>query len=180
MNPQWLQQQQMQRMREQQQQLREMQERQQRLREQQQQQQQRQQKILEQQKKAWWLEQQQKQKQRELQRGGQGGRYPATQPDFRPKPAAATYPTAITQPIASPYPGYLFAKVQRIIAEQLGLQREEVQPKTNIALEAGADSLDVVELIMALEEEFDVEIPDGVVQYLRTPHDIACYINRKL
>lgn len=178
MNPQWLQQQQMQRMREQQQQMREMQDRQRRMREQQQQQQQRQQKILEQQKKAWWWEQQQQQ--RELPRGVQGGRYPATQPGFRPRPAAATYPTAVTQPMASPYPGYVFAKVQQIIAEQLGLRQEAVQPGTNILMESGADSLDVVELIMALEEEFDVEIPDGVVQYLRTPYDIAYYINRRL
>jgi acyl carrier protein len=68
-------------------------------------------------------------------------------------------------------------RVQEIIVEQLGVSAEEAVPQASFIEDLGADSLDIVELVMAMEEEFDVEIPDedaekiqtiaGAVQYLR-------------
>lgn len=54
-------------------------------------------------------------------------------------------------------------RVNRIIADQLFIKTDEIAPKHNLMIDLGADSLDLVEIIMALEEEFDMEIPDEAV-----------------
>jgi len=54
----------------------------------------------------------------------------------------------------------IFTRVQKIVKEQLEVELSEVKPEANFANDLGADSLDTVELVMALEEEFDIEIPD--------------------
>lgn len=67
-------------------------------------------------------------------------------------------------------------QVRSILAEQLGLELSEVRPEANILDDLGADSLDVVELVMSLEEAFDIEVPDEEVEAMRTIADVERYI----
>ncbi len=70
-------------------------------------------------------------------------------------------------------------RVQSIIVEQLGVDAEEVQPAANFVEDLGADSLDVVELIMAFEEEFGIEISDEEAEKLRTVSDVLQYVRAR-
>jgi len=70
-------------------------------------------------------------------------------------------------------------KVKSIIAEQLGVKIEEVKPEASFIDDLGADSLDTVELIMALEEEFSVEIPDEDAEEMTKVGDAIKYIEDK-
>lgn len=70
-------------------------------------------------------------------------------------------------------------KIKSIIAEQLGVKAEEVTPQASFIDDLGADSLDTVELIMALEEEFNVEIPDEDAEKMTTVGDAIKYIEEK-
>ena len=70
--------------------------------------------------------------------------------------------------------------VRKIIAEQLGVDLEKVVPEASFIDDLGADSLDTVELVMALEEEFDQEIPDEDAEKIRTVQDAVNYIQEKL
>lgn len=71
------------------------------------------------------------------------------------------------------------AKIINIIANQLGVDKEMVTANANIVDDLGADSLDVVELVMALEEAFDTEIPDEDAEKIRTVQDIFDYMEKK-
>ena len=71
-------------------------------------------------------------------------------------------------------------KVKAIIVEQLGVDEEEVTLKASFTDDLGADSLDNVELVMALEEEFDVEIPDEEAEKITTVQDAVKYIEEHL
>lgn len=73
----------------------------------------------------------------------------------------------------------IFERVRKIVAEQLEKDVEEVKPESNFANDLGADSLDVVELVMALEEEFDIEIPDEAAEQIATVQAAVDYINEK-
>ncbi len=70
-------------------------------------------------------------------------------------------------------------KIKSIISEQLGVKPEEVTPQASFIDDLGADSLDTVELIMALEEEFGVEIPDEDAEKMTTVGDSIKYIEEK-
>jgi acyl carrier protein len=70
-------------------------------------------------------------------------------------------------------------KVKSIIAEQLGVKIEEVKPEASFIDDLGADSLDTVELIMALEEEFNVEIPDEDAEKMTKVGDAIKYVQDK-
>jgi acyl carrier protein len=70
-------------------------------------------------------------------------------------------------------------KVKSIIAEQLGVKIEEVKPEASFIDDLGADSLDTVELIMALEEEFNIEIPDEDAEKMTKVGDAIKYIESK-
>ncbi|MBF0594521.1 MAG: acyl carrier protein [Candidatus Omnitrophica bacterium] len=70
-------------------------------------------------------------------------------------------------------------KVKSIIAEQLGVKIEEVKPEASFIDDLGADSLDTVELIMALEEEFNVEIPDEDAEKMTKVGDAITYVEGK-
>ena len=67
-------------------------------------------------------------------------------------------------------------KVKQIIVEQLGVDEAEVTPKASFVDDLGADSLDTVELVMAFEEGFDIEIPDEDAEKIRTVQDAVNYI----
>ena len=70
-------------------------------------------------------------------------------------------------------------KVKSIIVEQLGVDEEEVTPDASFVDDLGADSLDTVELVMAFEEEFDVEIPDEDAEKMRTVGEAIAYLKNK-
>ncbi len=67
-------------------------------------------------------------------------------------------------------------KVKNIIADQLGVGEEEIKPTSSFIEDLGADSLDIVELVMAMEEEFEVEIPDEEAESIKTVQDAVNYI----
>lgn len=71
-------------------------------------------------------------------------------------------------------------KVKSIIAEQLGVKPDEVTPQASFIDDLGADSLDTVELIMALEEEFNIEIPDEDAEKMSCVGDATKYITEKM
>ncbi len=73
-----------------------------------------------------------------------------------------------------------FLKVKKIVAEQLGVEDAKVTPEANFANDLGADSLDTVELVMALEEEFDIEIPDESAENIATVQSAVDFINSKV
>ena len=68
------------------------------------------------------------------------------------------------------------AKVKGIIAEQLGVAEDEIKITSSFIEDLGADSLDIVELVMAMEEEFEVEIPDEEAENIKTVQDAVSYI----
>ncbi|HBG09933.1 MAG: acyl carrier protein [Limnochordia bacterium] len=74
----------------------------------------------------------------------------------------------------------IFDKVKTIIVEQLGINEAEVTPEASFVEDLGADSLDVVELIMALEEEFDLKITDEEAEKIATVRDAVIYISEQL
>ncbi|MEH2122970.1 acyl carrier protein [Nostoc sp.] len=75
----------------------------------------------------------------------------------------------------------LFEKVKKIVIEQLSVDPpEKVTPQAKFMEDLGADSLDTVELVMALEEEFDIEIPDEAAEQITSVQDAVDYINNKV
>lgn len=70
----------------------------------------------------------------------------------------------------------MFDKIKNLISEQLGIDAEEVTMESSFIDDLGADSLDIVELIMALETEFDLEIPDEDAEKITTVSDVVEYI----
>ncbi|WP_142414440.1 acyl carrier protein [Hathewaya massiliensis] len=74
----------------------------------------------------------------------------------------------------------VFDKVKDIIVEQLSVNEDEVTMEASFVDDLGADSLDVVEFIMALEEEFDIEIPDEAAEKVTTVGDVVEYIKSRV
>ena len=72
------------------------------------------------------------------------------------------------------------AKVKEIIVEQLGVDEGQIKSESSFIDDLGADSLDTVELVMAFEEKFDIEIPDEDAEKMRTVGDAIAYLNQKL
>lgn len=72
------------------------------------------------------------------------------------------------------------AKIKQIIAEKLGVSEEKITPQSSFIEDLGADSLDQVELIMAFEDEFDLEIPDDDAEKMKTVKDALDYLESKL
>ena len=70
-----------------------------------------------------------------------------------------------------------FDQVKKIVVDQLGVEADEVQMTSTFVDDLGADSLDIVELIMAFEEEFNIEIPDEKAEKIKTVEDVVKYID---
>ncbi len=70
----------------------------------------------------------------------------------------------------------LFDEVAEVVAEQLGINKSEIKLESRFTEDLGADSLDIVELVMALEEKFDIEIPDEKAESIKTVKSAIAYI----
>lgn len=73
----------------------------------------------------------------------------------------------------------ILERVQNVVVEQLEVDADKVKPEASFAQDLGADSLDTVELVMALEEEFDIEIPDEAAENIGTVQAAVDYIKEK-
>ncbi|HCA71298.1 MAG TPA: acyl carrier protein [Ruminococcaceae bacterium] len=71
-------------------------------------------------------------------------------------------------------------KVKHILAEQFDVEEDNITDETNIADDLGADSLDIVDLMMSIEDEFEIEIPDGDIDKVKTVGDLANYIEEHM
>lgn len=72
----------------------------------------------------------------------------------------------------------IFDRVKEIIAEELGIEEEEINLDSDLSEDLGADSLDAIELIMAIEEEFDIEIADSEATKIKAVSDIVSYLEQ--
>lgn len=72
-----------------------------------------------------------------------------------------------------------FEKIQKIIAEEMNLKVEDVKPESRFVEDLAADSLDVIQIVLKLEEEFDIEIPDDAVEKISTVQDAVDQIKSK-
>ena len=70
----------------------------------------------------------------------------------------------------------IFEKIKKLIADQLDVEEDSITEGSSITDDLGADSLDVVDLVMSIEDEFDVEIPEDQVENIKTVGDIVKYI----
>jgi acyl carrier protein len=70
----------------------------------------------------------------------------------------------------------VFEKLQKIIAEQLEIEISEITPESNIVDDLGADSLDIVDLVMSIEDDFGIEVPDEALEDIHTIDDMVKYI----
>ncbi len=71
-------------------------------------------------------------------------------------------------------------KIKKILADTLDVNEDELSADTNIATDLGADSLDVVEILMSIEDEFDIEIPDSEIENIRTIGELVEYIETNM
>ena len=72
----------------------------------------------------------------------------------------------------------VFDKIKELIVEQIGVEEDAVTPEANIQEDLGADSLDIVDLIQTIEDEYDLSIPDEAVEEIKTVNDIVNYIEK--
>ncbi|MBE7027864.1 MAG: acyl carrier protein [Ruminococcaceae bacterium] len=73
-----------------------------------------------------------------------------------------------------------FERIKEIISQQLGINGESIKMETSFTDDLGADSLDLVELVMALEEEFDIEMPDDEIENIKTVSDAVSFLKELL
>ena len=74
----------------------------------------------------------------------------------------------------------IFEKVREILAEQLDVEEDLITPESSIVDDLGADSLDIVDLAMSLEDEFDIEIPDEAIENIKAVGDVVRFIEESL
>lgn len=72
----------------------------------------------------------------------------------------------------------VFEKVRDILCQQLDVEENDVTMESNLIEDLGADSLDLVDTVMSLEDEFDIEVPDSAVEEIKTVGDIVAYIEK--
>lgn len=74
----------------------------------------------------------------------------------------------------------VFEKLKLILSEQFSIDEDSITPQTDIAEDLEADSLDVVDILMSIEDEFEIEIPDEEIDRIRTVGELADYIKSKM
>ena len=74
----------------------------------------------------------------------------------------------------------VFEKVKAILSEQFDVEEDSITAETTLADDLGADSLDVVDLLMSIEDEFEVEIPDEEIERIRTVGELVSYIEENM
>lgn len=74
----------------------------------------------------------------------------------------------------------MFEKVCKMLADQLGIAADTITPEAEVIKDLGADSLDVVELMMAIEEEYGITLPDGEVENIKTVGDIVAMLEKNV
>lgn len=72
----------------------------------------------------------------------------------------------------------MYEKIVKMLAEQLGIEAKTITPQSEVVKDLGADSLDVVELMMALEDEYGVTLPEGEVENVKSVQDIVDMVNK--
>ncbi len=72
----------------------------------------------------------------------------------------------------------MYEKIVKMLAEQLGIEAKTITPQSEVVKDLGADSLDVVELMMVLEDEYGVTLPEGEVENVKTVQDIVDMVNK--
>lgn len=92
-----------------------------------------------------------------------------------PTPGPSAFETGIFRIMSQD----IFNRVKKVTVEELGVKEEEVVESASFTEDLGADSLDVVELVMAFEDEFSIEIPDDEVGEIKTVGDAVTYISKK-
>jgi acyl carrier protein len=73
----------------------------------------------------------------------------------------------------------VFGKIRELICEQLGVEEDKVKMDSNMVIDLGADSLDVIDLAMSIEDEFNIEVPDDEIKNIVTVGDIVRFIEQK-
>ncbi|HHW46298.1 MAG TPA: acyl carrier protein [Clostridiales bacterium] len=74
----------------------------------------------------------------------------------------------------------VFEKIKVILSQQLDVEEDQITMETNIEEDLGADSLDMVDLLMSIEDEFDIEVPDEDIENIKTVGDIVQYIESRV
>ena len=103
--------------------------------------------------------------------------------EVQPSPTATTRPSVMPSPTPIVQPalkGDVESRVTHILVDQLGVDEKEIKPGASLADDLGADDLDQVEVMMRLEEEFQVQIPDQDAEKLKTVGDLVNYIKKKM
>jgi len=112
--------------------------------------------------------------------GNQGSAVTVVNANGIVKPGPNGLPRRMQRPVATAMSQEaILEKVRSIVSEQLSVDAGEVKPESNFQNDLGADSLDTVELVMALEEAFDIEIPDEAAEGITTVGDAVKYIEDK-
>lgn len=73
----------------------------------------------------------------------------------------------------------VFEKICKILSDQLDVEESEISMETSIADDLGADSLDIVDILMSIEDEFNIEIPDDAIEKVKTVGDVVNYLEDK-
>lgn len=82
--------------------------------------------------------------------------------------------------MSNPTPAQIRDRIREILFRHLGVGEDELSPEADLQQDLGADSLDVVELVMAFEETFDVHVPDEDVERMRTLGDVEAYLEKRV
>jgi len=107
---------------------------------------------------------------------------PTAQASVHPSPTAsrANVAPSPSPSVQQPLKGDIDARVAHILVDQLGVDEKEIKPTARLADDLGADDLDQVEVMMRLEDEFRIEIPDQDAEKLKTVGDLVNYIKKKM